>query len=256
MTTLRIAAIVRAARDPAALARFHVEAFQAREAGEAAVAIGQERIEFVRADAPAASAPSNSVAFQHAAIIVSDMARAIAHLARVGGWQAISLDGPEHLPEASGGATAFKFRDPQGHPLELLEFPRGSVPPVWQARDGLFQGIDHSAITVLDTDASLRFYEALGFTVLSRQRNQGAEQARMDGLTPADPAATVVEVTGLRPPGGAPPHLELLCYRTPATLPAVPGLRSALRLSAPHGADPDGHALVGPGARLPPVAQR
>ena len=26
----------------------------------------------------------------------------------------------------------FKFRDPEGHPLELLAFPRDSVPACWR----------------------------------------------------------------------------------------------------------------------------
>lgn len=245
---LHIATIRREARDPAALARFYAQGFGARIDGHAAI-VGEERVEFVQAEAPDASAPSNSVGFQHIAIIVSDMAAAVAQLAAVPGWTPISLSGPEHLPQASGGATAFKFRDPAGHPLELLQFPAGSVPEVWQRRPGLFQGIDHSAITVRDTDASLRFYERLGFTILSRSTNRGVEQARMDGLAVADPTAVAVEVTGLQPPGGAPPHLELLCYRVPETLPAVPGLRTALRLagsSSVPAADPDGHRLIGP----------
>lgn len=38
------------------------------------------------------------------------------------------------LPESSGGVTAFKFRDPDGHPLELLAFPDGKVPSRWGAQ--------------------------------------------------------------------------------------------------------------------------
>ena len=34
----------------------------------------------------------------------------------------ITVGGPIRLPCASGGARAFKFRDEDGHPLELLEF--------------------------------------------------------------------------------------------------------------------------------------
>ncbi|MBB3951782.1 VOC family protein [Aureimonas jatrophae] len=245
--TLRIAAIVREARDPAALGAFYRAAFDAVADGAGAARLGCERVEFVPGDGPPASAPSNSVGFQHLAIIVSDMAAAMDRLRAVPGWSAISLDGPEQLPEASGGVAAFKFRDPEGHPLEFLRFPDGRAPDPWRDRAGLFLGIDHSAISVRDTDESLRFYERLGFTVLSRQTNRGAEQARMDGLSDVDPARVAVEVTGLQPPGGAPPHLELLCYRTPASIAAVPGLRTALRLSgagALPAHDPDGHALL------------
>lgn len=245
---LRITAIVRQARDPAALAAFYRAAFDAVADGERAVRLGKERIAFVAAaQAEPASAPSNSVSFQHAAIIVSDMERAMERLRAVADWRAISRDGPEQLPEASGGVVAFKFRDPEGHPLEFLCFPDGRAPDPWRERPGLFQGIDHSAVSVRDTDESLRFYRTLGFTVLSRNTNRGAEQARMDGLADVDPSTVAVEVTGLQPPGGAPPHLELLCYRTPSVLAAVPGLGTALRLSggdALPAQDPDGHALL------------
>ncbi len=42
--------------------------------------------------------------------------------------------GPERLPARSGGVSAFKFRDPDGHPLELLAFPPEAVPPIWRDR--------------------------------------------------------------------------------------------------------------------------
>ena len=48
------------------------------------------------------------------------------------GWTPISTSGPQLLPAASGGVSAFKFRDPEGHPLELIAFPPGAVPPQWQ----------------------------------------------------------------------------------------------------------------------------
>jgi catechol 2,3-dioxygenase-like lactoylglutathione lyase family enzyme len=56
--------------------------------------------------------------FQHFAIVVSDMIAAYADLQAVRNWTAISTDGPQILPPSSGGVTAFKFRDPEGHPLE------------------------------------------------------------------------------------------------------------------------------------------
>src|ERR1700750_2770695 len=51
--------------------------------------------------------------FQHIAIVVSDMARAYAHLSAIHGWTPISTSGPQSLPAASGGVGAFKFRDPE-----------------------------------------------------------------------------------------------------------------------------------------------
>ena len=118
--------------------------------------------------------------------------------------------------KASGGATAFKFRDPDGHPLEFLEFPPDAVPQRWRdaAAPHPCLGIDHSAITVADVDRSIAFYEGLGFRVAGRQRNEGAEQGRMDGLG----IFAVCDVVTLQPPGATAPHLELLGYRGPAVI--------------------------------------
>ena len=113
------------------------------------------------------------------------------------------------LPASSGGVTAFKFRDADGHPLELLEFPKGKGPDVWEEKrgGGLFLGIDHSAISVGDTARSIAFFEsAFGLKVGSTSENVGPEQARMD-----DVAQARVTVTGMMP-SAAPPHLELLGY--------------------------------------------
>ena len=66
---------------------------------------------------------SNDLWFQHLAIVVSDMDAAYAHLGLAEGWQAISDNGPQQLPLSNGGVRAFKFRDPDGHPLELIWFP-------------------------------------------------------------------------------------------------------------------------------------
>ena len=64
-----------------------------------------------------------SALFQHFAIVVSEMGRACERLSAHGGWTTISTDGPQLLPASSGGVTAYKFRDPEGHPLELIAFP-------------------------------------------------------------------------------------------------------------------------------------
>jgi len=66
--------------------------------------------------------------FQHFAVLVSDMAAAYANLQAVPNWTPISIDGPQILPPSSGGVTAFKFRDPDGHPLELLAFAPAAMP--------------------------------------------------------------------------------------------------------------------------------
>jgi catechol 2,3-dioxygenase-like lactoylglutathione lyase family enzyme len=146
--------------------------------------------------------------FQHFAIVVSDMAAAFAALCATPGWTAISTDGPQTLPESSGGVTAFKFRDPEGHPLELLAFPPDARPAGWTVRPAKpFLGIDHSAISVAETARSVAFYEQLGLTRIAGSLNAGPEQERLDGFADA-----VVEVTALAPPQQRVPHVELLCY--------------------------------------------
>ena len=88
------------------------------------------------------------------------------------------------LPESSGGVTAFKFRDPEGHPLELLAFPTHRTPPRWQAaaHPGLFLGIDHSAISVRNTERSLAFYRQLGLRLSAGSLNERNEQQHLDAL--------------------------------------------------------------------------
>jgi catechol 2,3-dioxygenase-like lactoylglutathione lyase family enzyme len=99
------------------------------------------------------------------------------------------------LPASSGGVTAFKFRSPEGHPLELISAAAGETPR-----------IDHSAISVADTAESVAFYAGLGLRRGVGSRNRGPEQDRLDALTGAD-----VEVTALLPSAGV-THVELLAY--------------------------------------------
>ena len=108
------------------------------------------------------AASASDLCFQHFAIVVADMALAYRRLCSVSGWTAISIDGPQRLPPSSGGVSAFKFRDPDGHPLELLAFPDGRWPAQWRARSNgdLALGIDHSAISVSDSARSIAFYQA------------------------------------------------------------------------------------------------
>ncbi|WP_292858467.1 VOC family protein [Nostoc sp. LPT] len=67
---------------------------------------------------------SNDLWFQHLAIVMSDMDRAYAQV-RSFPIEPISV-APQTIPpdnEASGGVRAFKFKDPDGHDLELICFP-------------------------------------------------------------------------------------------------------------------------------------
>lgn len=174
--------------------------------------LGREIVEFLQFDVPGSRYPhdpsSSDLFFQHFAIVVSDMGRAFQRLSGVAGWKPISIDGPQRLPASSGGVTAFKLRDPEGHPLELLAFPKGCNAR-WSnaAGDEICLGMDHSAISVSDGAASVAFYEALGLAVSARSFNCGSAQERLD-----DVAGARVDVTALAPLRDT-PHLELLCYR-------------------------------------------
>lgn len=195
------------AADPAALAGFFVAglgfapAHRVRD-GATVLALGPTCLEIGRAAPDGRPYPGDvpgwSPVFQHIALAVPDMGAALARLQVVRGWTPISVGGPERLPPRSGGVVAFKFRDPDGHPLELIHFPTG---------DGGHR-IDHTAISVADTARSLAFYADLGFAIASASLNVGPEQDRLDAVPDAR-----VAVTGLRIPGAPAPHLELLCYR-------------------------------------------
>lgn len=178
--------------------------------------LGEQELELTAFDPPGRAYPpqsrSNDLWFQHLALVVADMDAAYDRLRRHP-FAVVTEGGPQRLPPNTGSVTAFKFRDPDGHPLELIHFPPGTGDPRWQRTDGVFLGIDHSAVAVADTEASVVFYtRLLGFSVAGRGLNSGPEQARLDGL----PADVRVNVVALRPGAAGPPHLELLGYEQPA----------------------------------------
>ena len=245
------------AEAPSALADFFVASlgFTRQGDGEGTqwLALGPSRLEIARASGAAypAEVPAWSPLFQHFAVAVRDVGAAYARLCQSRAWSAISRGGPQRLPPSSGGVTAFKFRSPEGHPLEFISAHSGEIPR-----------IDHSAISVADGEASAGFYARLGLGRGAGSRNEGPEQARLDDLPDAR-----VEVSPLFPPRGA-THLELLAYRTGQARtqrPAAPGDVAATRLVftadaaliealmarsdvSPAGAspllrDPDGHLL-------------
>lgn len=179
--------------------------------------LGREAIELTEYLAPRgrpypADTRGNDRWFQHIAIITSDMARAYARLREHG--VAHASTGPQRLPDWNVGAAgiqAFYFRDPDGHFLEVLQFPAGKGDPRWQARDGLFLGIDHTAITVGDTAASLAFYrDGLGLKVAGQGENHGEEQEHLNNVFGAR-----LRITTLRAAEG--PGIELLEYLAPRT---------------------------------------
>jgi catechol 2,3-dioxygenase-like lactoylglutathione lyase family enzyme len=130
--------------------------------------LGEELIEIVEFDEPGAPYPKDARAsdliFQHLAIVVSDIKQAYQRLLTMENWTPISMGGPQLLPAASGGVSAYKFRDPEGHPLEFLAFPSAGAPTHWAdaLSPGPCLGVDHTAISVASGDISRAFYEALG----------------------------------------------------------------------------------------------
>ena len=78
---------------------------------------------------------SNDHWFQHIAVVVSDMDKAYqqlrAHKVRH------ASTGPQTIPasnKAAAGIRAFYFKDPDGHNLEIIYFPRGKGDPRWQQK--------------------------------------------------------------------------------------------------------------------------
>jgi catechol 2,3-dioxygenase-like lactoylglutathione lyase family enzyme len=178
--------------------------------------LGDEYIELMEYLAPKGrpipvDARSNDRSFQHIAIIVSDMDKAYRWLRQHKVEHASS--GPQRLPDwnkSAGGISAFYFKDPDGHPVEVLQFPPEKGAGKWhRPTDKLFLGIDHTAIVVWDTDASLKFYrDLLGMRVAGESENYGTEQEHLNNVFGAR-----LRITALRAAGG--PGIELLEYLAP-----------------------------------------
>lgn len=180
--------------------------------------LGDEVIELTDYLAPEgrpipADSRSNDRWFQHIAIVVRDIDEAYAHL-RAHGVRHASA-GPQTLPRSNpnaGGISAFYFKDPDGHVLEIIHFPPDKGDPRWRRPDPpLFMGIDHTAIVVADTDASLAFYrDALGMRIAGTAENFGVEQERLNNVFGVRLRITALDA-------GPGPGVELLEYLAPAT---------------------------------------
>jgi catechol 2,3-dioxygenase-like lactoylglutathione lyase family enzyme len=211
--------------------------------------------------------------FQHIAIVVRDMDAAYEHLRRHKVKHVSTA--PQTLPawnRDAGGIKAFYFRDPEDHVLEIIWFPPDKGDPKWQRlTTNLFLGIDHTAIVVSDTDASLAFYRGLlGLRVAGGAENYDPEQEHLNQVFGARLRITALKAARgpgielleyIAPPGGRglPPDAkanDLIFWNTQLAvddLPAQVGLlksNNANFVSQPDGEvrarivrDPDGHAL-------------
>jgi len=184
------------------------------QAQVAVMHLGAHILELVQFAEPGRGYPqaraANDPWFQHFAIAVRDMDLAFEQLSRFA-QQPISRGGPQLLPPSTGDVTAYKFRDPDGHPLELSHAPKSPWAASSAKRATL--GIDHSALAVADLEVSIRFYtQGLGLRLGAPALNQGPEQARLDGLD--DPVVDIATLTTVE----SGPHLELLHYRRPKSM--------------------------------------
>lgn len=170
-----------------------------------------------------ATGRSNDLWFQHVAIVVADMDAAYARLREHNVRHASS--GPQTLPDwnlNAAGIKAFYFKDPDGHPLEVIWFPEGKGDPRWnrlaaENPSAMFLGIDHTAIVVKDTAASLAFYQdTLGMRVAGTSENYGTEQEHLNNVFGAR-----LRITGLRAEHGM--GVEFLEYLAPTTGQPYPG---------------------------------
>jgi catechol 2,3-dioxygenase-like lactoylglutathione lyase family enzyme len=161
--------------------------------------------------------------FQHIAIIVTDMDRAYRWLRQHKVEHASS--GPQRLPDwnpKAGGIKAFYFKDPDGHYLEILQFPPEKGDPKWQRpTDRLFLGIDHTAIVVHDTETNLKFYrDLLGLQVVGESENYGSEQEHLNNVFGAR-----LRITTVKAASG--PGIEFLEYLAPRNgRPMMPDVRA------------------------------
>jgi catechol 2,3-dioxygenase-like lactoylglutathione lyase family enzyme len=181
----------------------------------ARMTLGDERLDLQQFLAPEGrpmpvDSRGNDRWFQHIALAVRDMDAAYRHLRKHKVRHASS--GPQRLPDwnpQAGGIEAFYFKDPDGHFLEAIRFPEGKGDPRWRRpSERLFLGIDHTAIVVADTDASILFYKTLGLAPKGESENHGIEQERLNGVFGAR-----LRITALRAARG--PGIELLEYLSP-----------------------------------------
>jgi catechol 2,3-dioxygenase-like lactoylglutathione lyase family enzyme len=177
--------------------------------------LGSETIELMEFQTKGRPIPpdskSNDLWFQHVAIVVRDMEMAYQQLrqAKVQFVSTAPQTLPDYLP-AAAGISAFYFRDPDGHNLEIIHYPPGKGNDKWQKpSDHLYLGIDHTAIGIEDTDRSFAFYQdLLGLKVAGNSVNYGSEQEHLNQVFGAH-----LLITGLQAQQGF--GVEFLDYLAP-----------------------------------------
>ncbi len=154
---------------------------------------------------------SNDLWFQHIAIVVPNMQKAFdaIHQKMAVYVSTAPQTLPDYLP-AAAGISAFYFRDPDGHNLEVINFPKGKGNPKWQADTSvIFAGIDHTAIGISNTDAQYKFYkDILGMNIGGHSENYGTEQEHLNQVFGAR-----LWITGMQAPKGF--GIEFLQYLAP-----------------------------------------
>jgi len=121
--------------------------------------------------------------FRHFAIVTSNIDIAFE---RIREHVIFTSTSPQTLPNwniKASGIKAFKFKTPEHHSIELIQFPPGKGKQEWQSKDALFLGIDHTAISVTNVLKSKLFYEkVVGMHFLGQGTNYGLEQENLDGI--------------------------------------------------------------------------
>ena len=173
--------------------------------------LGAERLELVEdrgrvSRQTPAEAPRDERAVARIALAVNDIEQASLWLQRQHVQRTTEAPAPD-VRQNTTGVRALSFEDPDGHALEIVEYPAGQGDARWQRpTDRVFLGIDHAALVVGDTDESLRFYrDTLGLRVTARRES--------DALEPSSAGtAGRSRITTLR--GGGGPAIEL--FESPA----------------------------------------
>ncbi len=145
----------------------------------------------------------------------------------------ISRGGPQVLPPSTGGVIAYKFRDPDGHPLELINSPRRRAAGVGPMHRGC-----SSASTIRPSpSATSRGRSASSPYPGPHPFGAGFETGGLSRLASTGLDDPVVDVVALSPPDPA-PHVELLHYgslhgRTPLKAYGPPIWRARASSSRP-----------------------